>query len=262
MKRFWAVGALILTVAVAVAIFVIPALAAPSGAATTHTNGRSTQTAARLFSMEHQHGITVSSSAQLESDPFAYSCASYGATDSNLVVEVSEAIVNDADSGEAGNYWAFDKVNRSITIWNVGPGQYCIVVNYYKSSFQAIAGQTSPGLGGTLSGEEYGSFKGTALFTVSGQFAPSDPTVWPAEGRVNGGVPVDYQCDVNGNCPGYVSFLGKYFNTGDPSFNYAEPQWGWKYVGLDSGSGTKHPTSTGTWINAYTGNSGDILDVD
>lgn len=265
MKRLLAAGALVLTVAVAVAILVIPAMAAPKHAATTRTNAHAASHATKappLFTLEQRHGVKTNGPVRLDSDQFEFSCAGYGAVKGNQIISVTEGILNDADSGEAGNYWAFDKVNRSISVWNVGPSQYCIVVNYYKSTFQAIAGQTSPGMGGTLSGEEYGNFAGSAVFTVSGQLYVSDPAVWPTTGKVNGGVAIDYQCDVNGHCPGYVSFLSKYFNTSDPGFADDEPQWGWKYVGFDSGSGTKHPASAGTWVNAYTGNSGDILDSD
>lgn len=254
MKKFLAIGALVMAVVAAAAIFVIPALA--HGAmprANTHVAAGDTSKPG-MFSLEHEHG---SRGGDGDHSAFAFSCASYGAVKGNRIISVTEAIQHDADSGEAGNYWAFDTVNRSITIWNVGPDKYCAIVNYYKSSFQAIAGQTSPGKGGTLSGEEYGSFSGSALFTISGQLDVSDPAVWPTSGKINEGKAIDYQCDASGNCPGYVNFVAKYFN-GSPTVD--EPQWGWTYVGLDSGH--QPPTSAGTWVNAYTGNSGDILDSD
>lgn len=254
-KKIAGIGAIVATVAVAVAVFVVPAMAHGTTATTeTHPTTHSTDKP-NMFSTEHRHG---SGGGDGDHGAFSFSCAS--AVKGNKVIDVTESILNDADSGQAGDYWAFDKVNRSITIWNVGPDQYCAILNYYDSSFKAIAGQTSPGATGTLSGEEYGSFSGSARFTITGQLYVSDPGVWPTSGKVNGGNAIDYQCDANGNCPGYVSFLAKYFNTGDPGFTYDEPQWGWKYIGKDSG--TKPPTSAGTWVNAYTGNSGDILDSD
>jgi hypothetical protein len=256
MKKLLAASAIVMTVVVAAAIFVIPALAHGT-VSQTSKHASVGNTGPNPFTAEHQHGTH---SGDGDHAAFEFSCAGSGAVKGNRIINVTESIVNDVDSGEAGNYWAFDTVKRSITIWNVGPDQYCAILNYYDASFKAIAGQTSPGKGGVLSGEEYGSFAGSARFTITGQLYVSDPTAWPTSGKVNGGAAVDYQCDVSGNCPGYVSFLAKYFNTSSPSFSFDEPQWGWRYVGLDSG--TKPPTSAGVWINAYTGNSGDILDSD
>ena len=54
-----------------------------------------------------------------------------------------------------------------------------------------------------------------------------------------------------------MSFTAKYFS-GTPTVD--EPQWGWRYVGKDSGH--HPPAAAGVWVNAYTGNSGDILDSD
>ena len=254
MKKLLAAGAIVMTVAVAAAIFVIPAMAhgttrQGNSHPITHTTYKPS-----TFSLEHQHG---SRGGDDHSTAFSYSCASAGAVRGNKVIDVTESIANDVDSGQAGNNWAFDRVHRSITIWNVGPDQYCAIINYYDSTFKAVAGQTSPGMGGTLSGEEYGSFSGSALFTITGQLYVSDPGAWPTSGKVNGGATVDYQCDILGSCPGYVSFVAKYFS-GTPTVD--EPQWGWKYIGKVSG--TKPPTSAGSWVNAYTGNSGDILDSD
>lgn len=94
---------------------------------------------------------------------------------------------------------------------------------------------------------------------LSGQLDISDPTNWPVTGLVNGGNVVNYQCDSSGNCPGYVSFVAQYFASG---VTYTEPQWGWKYTGVDKPSAPDHGTPDGVWVNAATGDSGDILDVD
>lgn len=255
MKKLLAGVALLMTVVVAAAIFVVPAMA---HSATPKANSHASSAkdgGPGMFSLEHRRsGKGGDDGGSLA---FSYSCADAGAVKGNQIISVVESIVNDVDSGTAGNYWAYDTEKRSITVWNVGPDQYCVIINYYDASFKAIAGQTSPGGGGTLSGEEYGSFSGSARFAITGQLDVSDPAGWPTSGKVNGGNPVDYQCDPLANCPGYVSFVAKYFS-GSPTVD--EPQWGWKYIGLDSG--TKHPTSAGTWVNAYTGTSGDILDSD
>lgn len=250
MKKLLAAGALVMTVAVAAAVLVLPALAHGSAPQTPkHTTVHITKP--NPFNQEHRHGAEGGSG---HSSDFSFSCASNGAVKGNQVIAVTEAVKNDVDSGQGGNYWAYDTTNRSIAIWNVGPDQYCAVLNYHDSSFKAIAGQESPGTSGTLTSNEYGTFAGSALFTITGQLDVSDPTVWPTSGKVNHGVAVNYQCDVSGNCPGYVSFLDKYFASG---YSDNEPQWGWTYYGkVKTNHGTK---SAGVWVNAYTGNSGDIL---
>ncbi|HEU5348392.1 MAG TPA: hypothetical protein VFU63_07245, partial [Ktedonobacterales bacterium] len=196
-----------------------------------------------LFGLEHSHGMGDSNGVSAaHHSAFSFSCTSYGASQGHRIVSVTQSIVNDIDSGEAGNYWAFDTVRRSITMWNVGPNQYCAIVNYYDSTFHAIAGQTSPGKGGTLTGEEYGSFAGSILYTINGTFDVSNPAAWPQFGVVNHGATTDYQCDLSGNCPGWVSFLNQYFDAG---YTFDSPQWGWTYTGKDSGQNP--PASAGTW---------------
>lgn len=260
MKKLLAIGAVVLTVAVAAAIFVFPTLAHGTTSGTNTQAFNNHYTSQDLFKLEHIYGSGTTSNNGVndgQHSAFSFSCAGYGASQGHRVVSVTESIINDADSGEAGNYWAYDTVRRSITIWSVGTDQYCALVNYYDSSFQAVAGQRSPGNGGTLTGDEYGSFAGSAVFTITGTLDVSDPAAWPQFGVVNHGAAIDYQCDLAGNCPGYVLFLDKYFTAG---YTFDEPAWGWTYVGRDHGHNP--PSSAGTWVNASTGDSGDILDSD
>lgn len=261
MKKLLAGGALLTAVLVAAAVLVIPALAHGGTSGTNAPRFNNRFTAADLFALEHGQAASHSNAGNSVSDghrsAFSFSCTDYGADQGHRVVSVTQSIINDADSGEAGDYWASDTVRRSITMWNVGTDQYCVVVKYYDSSFQAFAGQISPGKGGTLSGEESGAFAGSAIFTISGALTITDPAEWPQFGVVNHGAALDYQCDMNGNCPGYVSFLSQYFAAG---YTFDEPQWGWTYIGKDSGHNP--PSSAGTWVNSYTGTYGDILDSD
>jgi len=171
------------------------------------------------------------------------------------IIDVREKIINDVDSGIAGNYWAFDTISRRIRVWNMGGNNYCGVVND-DAEFRGVAGQISPGNtnGGThlLTGDEHGNFNGGYSTTVfSGTLYVADPVNWPLKGKVNGGNPVNYNCDITGNCPGYIDWTGKYF-TNLGNFNLAD--WGWKYVA--------DPKIDGVWVNALTGNSGDIFDKD
>ncbi|HLZ22245.1 MAG TPA: hypothetical protein VKQ30_09000 [Ktedonobacterales bacterium] len=206
-----------------------------------------------VFALEHSQGSHAGHQDGSSPSALIFSC---GVPDTQKIINVTENITNDVDSGIAGNYWAFDTVSRHIQVWSLGSNTYCATISYFSSTFQAVAGQTSPGATGTLTGDEYGSFAGgyqTTNFTA--QLNPSNPSVWGMAGRVNDGQPINYQCDISGNCPAYVDWSAEYF-TNISGFDLAA--WGWKYKGKDA----QDSSSTGLWINASTGTSGDILDVD
>lgn len=163
-------------------------------------------------------------------------CDSSGA----LVVNVRERVVQSVDSGEGGNYWAFDNYTRHIQVWRESGGSYCVLVAY-EGMFDGQAGQLSPGAGGVLSGDEDGTFQGGYWATITGVLK-STPS-WPRRGFA--GVH-DYQCDISGSCPGYISWIDQYF---EPGWSFTYNWWGWIY----------HGGSHGTWENAVDGNQGDIL---
>jgi len=168
------------------------------------------------------------------------------------IISIRERIVHDVDSGQAGNNWAFDTINRQIQVWNVGLNNYCGIIKD-DADFQGVAGETSPGQttlkATSLTGDEHGEFRGGYRTTVfSGTLYVADQTNWPLHGEVKPN-PVDYGCNIQGTCPGYINWTSKYF-TNISGFDLA--WWGWIYFGGDSG----------TWVNAITGNFGDILDVD
>ncbi len=163
------------------------------------------------------------------------------------VIDVTQKVQNDSDSGQASNYWAFDYYNRHITVWSTGGNTYCAIVTY-NGNFYAVPGQVGPG--NTPPGAKIdtntnqpvnGPFEGGRRVTLTGTLKTSPS--WATNGSV--GI-TNYQCDINGNCPGFVSWPGQYFN---PLYTYNDDWWGWKYNG----------GSHGTWINAISGNSGNIL---
>lgn len=156
------------------------------------------------------------------------------------VVNVTQKVLNSVDSGTAGNYWAFDNYNRTIQVWQQEGGTYCAVVKY-QGQFDAQEGQISPGNGGTLDGSEDGNFEGGYRGTIVGTLKTSP--AWKANGTVGD---VDYQCAIDGTCPGAVNWLGQYFNAG---YSFAYDWWGWIY----------HTGRNGTWVNSVDANSGDIL---
>lgn len=169
-------------------------------------------------------------------------------------INVTQKILNDADSGEAGNYWAMDTINRHIQVWKQTDGSYCAIVDY-DGKFDSQAGQRSPGNTGVLSGNEDGTFKGgyRARITTGdeggttslGLLGKATKTDFPLRGSIG---TVDYKCDLSGNCPGAFSWLDKYFNTEASGFSFTYEWWGWQYRSQNH-----------TWVNASTGNSGDVL---
>lgn len=181
-----------------------------------------------------------------------FSC---GAT-AGLVINVTEKVKNDADSGTSGDNWALDTYKRTIKIWNMGGNNYCAVVTY-DGKFQALAGHVSPQQTGVLTGEEEGSMKGGYVTTVfSATLNVSDPKHWPLKGEVknsNGGDVIDYQCSTapGFNCPGYIDYFTKYFTN---VVGEDLQDWGWIYRAENH--------KDGVWVNAASGNSGDILDND
>jgi hypothetical protein len=172
--------------------------------------------------------------AELHSGPSA--CPS-----GNLVVNVVQKVVNDADSGTSGNAWAFDDFVRQIQVVDTGAGGFCATVKY-EGNFTTVAGP-SPGAaytGGTVADGIVGTFQGGYVSTLfTGTLKPGVKT----KGSIG---TYDYQCDTSFNCPGAVSWPSLFFdNLG--GFDIGG-WWGWTY----------HGGSNGTWVNAITGNSGDI----
>ncbi len=259
MKKFGSIT--LVLVALSSLLFILPTLAA-------HSKGQiGAGHLPSLFSLEHPVGkVAVGGRTS-----FSFSCGT-AATAGNLLINITENVSRDGDSGQAGNYWGLDAFTRTISVWNTGPDTYCAVVNY-KGTFAAQAGQKSPGTtvgppptGGLLTGEEVGTMQGGYQASITGALFVSDPTNWPLVGKINRGKPVDYQCVIatagTETCPGFVDWTAKYFDTANATvtFSFSQPSWGWTYIGKDKKGSPDAGKSAGTWVNASTGNSGDILD--
>lgn len=186
--------------------------------------------------------VTASAALAVHSPPAAnpVQCAQ-----GKLVVNVNYTLKNDYDSGVAGNAWANDTINRHLQIRQVGRAlpdsttQYCATVND-NGSFVTFAG-VSPAGTSTVSAGINGRINGgytTILFT--GTLNPSP--AYATHGNLG---TFDLQCIDAYNCPGaHPSFLS-YFS-GSPSWDYAD--WSWAY----------HTAQNGNWLNADSGNTGDI----
>lgn len=157
-----------------------------------------------------------------------------------LVVSAVALIVNNADSGEGGNYWAYDTLWRHYMVWKTGATEYCAIIRD-TGSFKTVAGR-SPGDTDDIAAGIRGLIRGgyrTTHFT--GTWSPE----WPAFGYIG---KLDYQCDIDtGDCPGAPVWRDKYFTS---IAGYDFDWWGWFY----------HAGPRGTWYNAVSGNVGDITD--
>ena len=78
----------------------------------------------------------------------------------NRVVNVTQRIVNDADSGLAG-FWAFDVYTRRIQVWQTATDTFCAIVSY-DGTFTTVAG-FSPQNTGTVAAGIQGNFRGGYL---------------------------------------------------------------------------------------------------
>ena len=145
------------------------------------------------------------------------------------------------DSGTCGPDWANDAYTRkfTVTLPAVG-GVYTVVEKFVKGHFTTLAG-TSPGAceagpdnGNTVKGGVKGTFSGSYSFTVSG-------------GTLNtGGTCTD--TDLNGQC-NTDEWVAGFFGGGA---SWTLNNWGFKY------HSTAKVLTQKNWINAASGNSGDI----
>lgn len=156
------------------------------------------------------------------------------------IINVVEKVANTVDSGEGGNNWAFDDLTRQIKVWEQADGTYCAIVKN-EGKFDGVEGQLSPGEGGTMNGDEDGTFEGGYRATITGDLL--ETPLWKTKGFAQ---TTDYQCNLDGDCQGYVNWLGQYFESG---YSFSYDFWGWIY----------HGGKCGTWVNADSGNLGDIL---
>ncbi|MHB8643256.1 MAG: hypothetical protein ACYDA3_10270 [Gaiellaceae bacterium] len=156
------------------------------------------------------------------------------------LVDVHYTLLNDADSGFAGNAWAMDTIKRHLRIWQNDDGTYCAVAED-KGTFTTLAGPSPSGFS-TVEAGITGKLKGGYVTTdFSGTFAPSYAT----HGDLG---TFDLACDTSFNCPGVHPSPLSYFST-TSGFDLA--QWGWLYRAGDHG----------TWLNALgvaAADSGDI----
>lgn len=155
------------------------------------------------------------------------------------VINVTFSVTNDADSGTLGNAWAYDAYNKRVQVWRQADGTYCAVVKY-QGKFVTLAGPSPNAAvtGGQVGTGVKGTFEGGYIATFDGMLQSGLQT------RGNLGS-FNYACDTHFNCPGLFDWVDTYFS-GVTTFN--QPYWAWNY----------HAGNNGSWVNASTGNQGDI----
>jgi len=164
-------------------------------------------------------------------------CRPQGPQQGKLKVAVNFDVTNDADSKVGGgNAWAMDSYKKQILVWDLGDDQYCAVVKYL-GTFDTIAGDSPQGTG-TVGDDVRGHMQGGYRATFTGTFDPQLPT--------NGNIgPYDYTCNPDFSGCNYFDWLGAYFSS---YADFDQPYWAWFY----------NTRTNGSWLNASTGNQGDI----
>ncbi len=157
-----------------------------------------------------------------------------------LVVNVTFGVTNDADSGVAGNYWAYDNYQRQVQVWQVDAGTFCVIARY-EGQFTTVA-TTSPGGNGPISAGHTGTFAGGYQSTFTGTLL-SSPSL-PTTGYI-GSFNYGWAGNPAAGAPTPFSWVGTYFST---TGSWVDGFWGWVYQG----------GSCGTWYNNSFGTSGDI----
>ena len=159
-------------------------------------------------------------------------------TSGNLIINVVEKVVNDIDSGVGGNYWAQDNEVRQIQVLDEGNGTFCGNVSY-EGDFTTFLGKSPSGISNVAAGV-IGTFQGGYKITITGSLLQTP--AWKTKGSVG---TFDYGCDQSGSCSSLVSWLDQYFA---PGYSDELNSWGWVY----------HAGNNGSWVNASSGNLGDI----
>ena len=82
----------------------------------------------------------------------------------SLVINVKQRVLNDIDSGEQANYWAFDDFVRSIQVVEVSAGAFCATVKY-QGQFTTVEGP-APGKTDAVGVGVVGTFEGGYVSTI------------------------------------------------------------------------------------------------
>ncbi|HEU4967234.1 MAG TPA: hypothetical protein VFT53_07250 [Candidatus Saccharimonadales bacterium] len=173
--------------------------------------------------------VTGIASAAAPTTPTSYTPGDCGG---KQIVNVTYQLTNDTDSGFFGN-WATDSLMRSVKVFDLGSGTYCATIND-TGSF-VTSGPNSPQNGTPLAAGINGVINGgyvTNVFTAT----LSGTSPYATHGNLG-------TFDATAAHPSFLS----YFDNAS-AINWTQPTWGWTY----------HTARNGNWVNASSGNFGDI----
>ena len=185
---------------------------------------------------------TAAAAGGLALDKADISAAACKTGHARQLVNVTYTLVNDYDSGFAGNAWANDTIQRRLRIWNSDDtGKFCAQVRD-TGGFVTFAGASPSGLS-TVSVGIPGRMNGGYVTTsFSGAYAATLPT----HGDLG---TFDLMCTSASDCPGaYPSYKSYFSSTSGDDL----AQWGWIY---------KAQEHDGVWLNqddTSAAESGDI----
>ena len=159
-----------------------------------------------------------------------------------VVVNITHDVINSADSGIGGNFWASINYRKHIKIIQTDENTFCVLTTFI-GYFTTVEG-ASPGNTDTISAGITGPFQGGYRQTYTGTLNP-DPS-WPTQGYIG---TFDHDWDETpGDTPnGDVDDWEDVYLSG---WTRSWDWWGFIY------HGGRH----GTWVNSDDGNEGDITD--
>jgi len=158
-----------------------------------------------------------------------------------LEINVTRKVEDDPTLGVLGNTWAILEYNQHIQVWKIGSSddgggaeRFCALVRY-QGSFSTLAGASPQGTDAGITAGIDGSFEGgyRLVFNADELSSPAYAT----RGHIGSfGGPI-----------GLFDWRSFYYtNVGADDLQW----WGWVY----------HGGNNGAWVNAITGNQGDITD--
>jgi len=154
------------------------------------------------------------------------------------VADITRHIVKSNDYGADGHIWALDTFDERVRLWQVGLNQYCIR-REFAGTFESFAG-VSPGGTGTISAGVTGTWHGTIVAYLTGDFVPVAPTSGDQGTYVE-------NCDQLGNCETY-----------DPTVREMWFPDGLRHVRYTSFAATFDGGSHGIWMQDIDSSTGDI----
>lgn len=162
--------------------------------------------------------------------------------DGDLIINVTRKVINGLDTGHC-EPWARDDFMQHIQVWDEGADGFVAILKG-NGTFDAFEGAKTPAepCDDTLDGDESGPFSGGVRLTFDGTFAPGDSRTHGHLGTVDQGCEqTTSSCDFSST----TGWLDDYFSSWS---NLSFPWWGFIY----------HGGKAGTWVNASTGDCGDI----